>query len=177
MKSTQKIILCTLTAMALLAFTVFAQAHGAKMGESTATIGGGKVTVKYGRPQVGATVTDVKEFMKSFGAGKRWRMGKDVVTTLTSDVDLNFGGKTVPKGTYVLVAEKVDQDKWKLVLLSKGSAQQFDPANVVAEAPLVLTDAGKSVELMNIDVASQGDRGTVVLTWGTVKATTNFKKA
>lgn len=155
----------------LVPFTLFAQAHGGERGTATATVGGGKVTIEYGRPELKG-----RDLLAQLAPGKLWRMGKDAATTLTSDVDLDFGGKKVAKGKYTLVAKRVDADNWNLLVLSKGDAFRFDPAGVVAEVPMQVSKNSQPVEVETIELVGKDNTGTMTLTWGTLKASANFKK-
>jgi hypothetical protein len=139
-------------------------------GQSSAQIGGGKVTIEYGRPALKGR--DLNTWLP---VGKLWRLGADIPTTLTSDVDLVLGDKTVPKGTYTLVAKHVEKGKWNLLVLSKGGAQNFDPSGVVAEVPLKVSEPKSPVELLTIDVSGKGKNGILTITWGTLKASTDLQ--
>ena len=96
-------------AMALLAFSLPALAHGNERGEAKAMINGKPVVIEYGRPMLAG-----RDMLGKAQVGQPWRMGKDAVTTLKTDADLSMGGATVPKGTYVLTATKVAEDKWQM---------------------------------------------------------------
>ncbi|MGZ5273046.1 MAG: DUF2911 domain-containing protein [Kaistella sp.] len=77
-----------------------------------------KISVDYGRPGVKGR----KVFGELVPYGKVWRAGANGATKITFAQSVNFGGKTVPAGTYglfVIPAEK----EWKVIL--NKDAQQW----------------------------------------------------
>ncbi len=155
----------------MLAFGVFliqalyAQEMSGKRGEATLDLGGGKVSVEYGRPALkGRDINSMIEL------GQEWRMGADAATTLTSDVDLKFADKVVKKGKYVLRAKLVEKDKWHLLV-------QKEDKTVVAEVPLTHHKVSNSEELMTIKLDKASDGGKLMLQWGTLSVSTSFQKS
>ena len=71
-----------------------------------------------------------------------WRMGSNAPTTLSSDIDLKFGDKTVSKGKYVLKAKLIEAGKWHLMI--------YKEKDLVAEVPLTLGKNSQPVELVTI---------------------------
>jgi hypothetical protein len=78
---------------------------------TSATIGGKKVTIEYGRPY--------KKNREIFGGlvpyGEVWRTGADEATVLTTEGDLMIGKLHVPKGTYSLFTVPA-KEEWTLVV-------------------------------------------------------------
>jgi hypothetical protein len=66
----------------------------------TATVGGKKVTVDYGRPSLNGRTLD--QLMSKLGPDRVWRAGENQVTTLTTERDIMIGGKRLPAGKYSL---------------------------------------------------------------------------
>ena len=67
-------------------------------GTATATLNGKKVTIDYGRPALkGRALGDL---IKQLSEDRVWRSGDDQVTTLTTETDLDIGGKIVKGGKY-----------------------------------------------------------------------------
>ena len=80
--------------LALAASIAFASTRGT----ATATLNGKKVTIDYGRPALkGRPLGDL---IKQLSEDRVWRSGDDQVTTLTTETDLDIGGKTVKAGKY-----------------------------------------------------------------------------
>ena len=85
-----------LSAAALFAFG----ASAADRGAATATIGGKKVNIDYGRPVLkGRSVADLT---KQLPEDRVWRAGDNQVTTLTTEGDIQLGGKKLAAGKYSL---------------------------------------------------------------------------
>jgi DUF2911 family protein len=147
----------SLLAMAVLAISVPALAHGADRGEAKATFGGKSVVIDYGRPRLAG-----RDMLGKAEVGTPWRMGKDAATTLQTDAELSLGGTTVPRGSYVLTATKLSEDKWQLNVATNGAAQKK-----VAELPLRASKLATSVEEFTIDLKGEKDKGELTLSWGT----------
>jgi hypothetical protein len=134
-------------------------------GQSVLEVEGGKVSVEYGRPALKG-----RDLEKMISPGQEWRMGSNAATTLTTDVDLKFGDKVLPKGKYILKAKAVDKQQWQLLV---GTEDQ----SPVAEIPLSLQQVDSSVELMTIELPKKGNGGSFVLRWGTLSLSTDFQNA
>jgi hypothetical protein len=144
-------------AAALLAVSVPALAHGNERGEAKAMINGKPVVIEYGRPLLAG-----RDMLGKAQIGQPWRMGKDAATTLKTEADLSLGGTAVPKGTYVLTATKVAEDKWELNVATNDAEKKK-----VADLPLTSSKVATSVDEFTIDLKGEKDKGEVTLTWGT----------
>jgi hypothetical protein len=152
-----------LAALGLAVTGMLAQTASGR-GEAVLDLGGGKVSVEYGRPSLGGR--DVKAMIEP---GMEWRMGADAATTLTTDIDLKFGNKVVPKGKYVLRAKFVEQGKWTLLIVQDKTT--------VAEVPLTQGSNASAVEKLTIALDKQGNGGKFTLSWGNLNISTQFQKA
>lgn len=133
-------------------------------GKSELSIGGGKATLDYGRPEIkGRTI-------EALPVGSEWRMGKDDATTLTTDVSLKFGDKVIQKGTYVLKAKRADEKSWVLVIQTEDESSKV-------EVPLTFAKVEPAVELLTIELKKNGNGGKFYLQWGVYTLSTDFKKA
>lgn len=126
---------------------------------------GGTVSVEYGRPALRGRSVE-----KLISPGQEWRMGSNSATTLSTDVDLKFGDKLVPKGTYVLKARLNEEQKWHLLVLKQDETP-------VTEIPLSLQKLDNAVELMTIELKAKSKGGTFNLQWGELMLWTDFEKA
>lgn len=133
-------------------------------GADEIAIGGGKVSVEYGRPALQGR--DLEAMMVP---GQEWRMGANDATTLTTDVGLKFGDKTIAPGRYVLKAKQVEAQKWHLLI------QQNDAT--VAEVPMTFQKVSDAAELMTIDLEERDNGGRLFLHWGTLTLASDFQKA
>src|SRR5262245_21121406 len=88
-------------AAVLVAVAGLASAQGQKpvdRGVATATVGGKKVSIDYGRPALKGRA--MGELLKQLPPDKIWRAGENEVTMLSSEGDLMIGGKKVAAGKY-----------------------------------------------------------------------------
>jgi hypothetical protein len=83
-------------------------------GTASATVGGKKVTIDYGRPALKGRSLD--DLMKQLPADRMWRAGEDQVTTLTTEADLTIGGQKLAAGKYSLYVHAGEGAQWSLVL-------------------------------------------------------------
>jgi hypothetical protein len=83
-------------------------------GAAAATIGGQKVEVDYGQPELKGR--DFGELMKKLPEDRIWRAGKDQVSTLTTAGDLMIGGTKVPAGKYSMYVHAGEAGTWSLIL-------------------------------------------------------------
>jgi hypothetical protein len=144
-------------ALAVLAVALPALAHGNERGEAKAMISGKPVVIDYGRPLLNG-----RDMLGKAEVGTPWRMGKDAATTITTDADLSIGGTNVPKGTYVLTATKVAEDKWQLNVMTNDAEKKK-----VADLPLTASKLPASVETFTVDLKGGKDTGELTLSWGT----------
>jgi hypothetical protein len=153
-----------LAGMMLVTALASKQASAQANPRGEASFQGGKVTIDYGKPS-----TKGRDVMGMISPGSNWRMGADTATTLKTDVDLTFGDKTVPKGSYTLLAHFVEKEKWNL-LITKGSAD-----DAVAEVPGTLEKGQENVEQLTIELQGQANDASLVLRWSTYRLSADFK--
>ena len=167
-----RLLTIALAGVLVFLFTSFtALAHGADRGEAKATIGSANVSIDYGRPELKG-----RDMLKMLPVGGVWRIGADAPTTITSNVDLDFGGTRVAKGNHILLTRLAEPGKWSLVVSSKG-AMQYEPSARLAEVPIELQEGKESVEELTITLASKDGRGVIEIAWGTSRLTASFAPA
>jgi len=125
-------------------------------GEAKATVAGKSVSIEYGRPSLNR-----RDMLARAEVGKPWRMGAEDPTTLKTDADLRFGSTTVPKGSYVLKAQKVAADSWELLVLPQNGDTP------VAKVPLANGKLDQSVEMFTIELTGDKSNGEFQMKWGT----------
>ncbi|MFN8667947.1 MAG: DUF2911 domain-containing protein [Gemmatimonadaceae bacterium] len=120
------------------------------------------VPVARGRVVAGALADDL---------GKVWRLGANEATSFTTEVDLDIGGQTVPKGSYTLFAETT-KGGWKLIVNKKTGewGTEYDAAQDLVRVPLKSTTLTNPVEALTIQLipSSQGAKGELRFAWGTL---------
>lgn len=150
--------------LGLTAMGILAQQMAGDRGQATLDLGGGKVSVEYGRPALAGR--DVKAMLQP---GMEWRLGSNAATTLTTDANLKFGTKTVAKGKYVLKAKFIEEGKWSLLILD-------EEEKAVAEVPMKAGTNAKPVEQVTIALEKEGSGGKLTVSWGTLNVSTSFQK-
>jgi DUF2911 family protein len=85
--------------LAVAALVAFG-AGAAERGAATATIGGRKVSIDYGQPSLKGR--SFAELLQKLPEDRVWRAGENQVTTLTTEGDVQIGGKKLAAGKYSL---------------------------------------------------------------------------
>ena len=138
-------------------------------------LGGGKsVTIDYSSPRA--------KGRKIYGGvvpfDQVWRTGANEATTLTTPVDLNIGGTTVPAGTYTLFTIP-SKDKWTLIISKKtgewGTAYPGQ-ANDLARVDMKISALPAPVENFTIAFEKGGAAATLNLDWESTRASVAVSK-
>lgn len=77
-----------------------AATNAAERGAASATVGGRKVSIDYGRPSLKGRA--FAELLKQLPEDRVWRAGENQVTTLTTETAVKVGGKPLAAGRYSL---------------------------------------------------------------------------
>src|SRR5271168_1619779 len=103
---------------ALLAASVgVASAQQSPPAQTSATIDGKKLTVKYCAPSVrGRKIFGPGGLLSNDPTYPAWRAGANSATSFHTDAELDMGGLTVPKGDYTIYAWVADPDNWQLII-------------------------------------------------------------
>jgi hypothetical protein len=156
MKKTGSVIL-----IVLMVLTACLLAQDNTRGTASATFGGKKVDIEYGRPSLQG-----RDMISQLPVGGTWRMGMNTETSLTTEVTLDFDGKTVAPGKYRLTAKRVAEDKWHLVVTQDSGT---------VEVPLTAGAAGSPVETFTIELkAENATTGHFSMAWGALNVGTAF---
>lgn len=127
------------------------------------------VKIYYSRPQLkGRSLSELTP------NGKVWRTGANEATEITFFKDVNFGGKSVKAGTYVL-ATIPGEKEWTIILNSDTDtwgAYSYDQAKDVARVTVPVTMANESLEAFSI---AFDDGGTMHLGWDKVRVAVPIK--
>lgn len=150
----------TLLATLLMA-GLAATATAADRGTATLTVAGKTITVDYGRPSLAG-----RDMLAKAPVGSEWRLGAGSPTSLNTKVDLDFSGKAVANGEYVLRARRDAEATWTL-LVRKGE-------QTVAEVPLATSMLKESVEVLTLDLKPAAGGGELVISWGTSALSAKF---
>lgn len=128
-----------------------------------------KISIDYGVPAArgravaGALADDL---------GKVWRLGANEATSFVTEVDLDIGGATVPKGSYSLFAETT-KGAWKLIISKKVGAwgTEYDQTMDLVRVPLKERTLASPVEALVIQLIpnAAGASGELRFAWGTLE--------
>lgn len=151
--------------------TIGALAQGSR-GKAEMKAGAGMITVDYGQPALKG-----RDMLSKLEVGQSWRMGSNAATTLTTPVDLIFGGTTIAKGTYTLTLKRGAADSFELVLNSQTGqwGTQHDASKDVASVPMKKETLTSPVEVLTIELKPAPGGGTFSLSWGTLGCSADFK--
>jgi nucleoid-associated protein YgaU len=151
------------------------QVHPGKGGSphvrSEWTIDGAALSIEYGRPSLKGRAVG-KEVAPY---GKEWRTGADEATTLTTDRALKFGNLSVPAGTYTLYTVPGEKE-WQLVV-SKKTGQwgvPYPAGEDLGRVPMTVGTTKAPVEQLTLSIDDTAAGGTLVVEWGTTRASVPF---
>ena len=136
--------------------------------ESSVTISGKKLSIRYSAPSVRGR--------KIFGAGGLisrdptypvWRAGANDATAFHTDADLDVGGLAVPKGDYTLWV-LADSNQWKLII-NKQTGQwglDYSQNRDLGRVSMSMTKPPAPIETMKFTLSSEGgNKGKLQLGW------------
>jgi hypothetical protein len=177
-----------LVGITTLAVAMLAMAETPR-GAASATIGGKKVTIDYGRPALKGR--NLEDMMKQLPADRMWRAGDNQVSTLATEGAIQVGDKTLPAGKYSLYVHAGEGNNWSLVLnkdlgvplgqIYAGASDKMknepwphimDYTKAIADkevvrAKMAAAKAGAPAELFTVSLAAKGKGAELTLAWGT----------
>lgn len=180
-------------ASALAAITLFSVSAGAQGGMGGMQMGGGSrqapasprdslsvsiagadIKVNYGRPSKRGRV--LFNGLGDMKWGMVWRTGANEATHFTTSKTLDFGGKTVPAGTYTLFTKLDESGKWELIVnkQTKQWGTAYDASQDLVRIPMTVTSNNAVVEKMEITVKPAAKGGEIAVMWDTYKAVAGF---
>jgi hypothetical protein len=147
----------------------FAQRYTSPAAQTSVTIAGKSLTIKYSAPSVHGR--------KIFGPGGLishdptypvWRAGANAATAFHTDANLDMQGLHVPAGNYTLFVDVSDPDAWQLIV-SKQTGEWGLAYNKSMDLGRVKMDMSKPsapVETFKITLSSTGgNSGKLEMAW------------
>jgi hypothetical protein len=133
--------------------------------EVSATVGGKKITITYGRPY--------KKGRDVWGGlvpwDKVWRTGADEATTLTTDGDIKLGTLKLPKGSYALFTIPSQKKSWQLIVNKnpkQWGAFNYDAKDDLGKTEMKVGSGAEPVEQFTISIEPNGpNKATLKLAW------------
>jgi hypothetical protein len=148
--------------------------------ETSAAIGGTKVTIQYSAPSV--------KGRKIFGGTDAlqpdntvWRAGANKATALHTDGEITIGNLNVPAGDYTLYVF-LDPQGWQLIV-SRQTGQwgivpggtSLDESKAIGRTPMKMSKPATLVETYKMSLlAGEGKKGMLTLEWENVSASVDI---
>jgi hypothetical protein len=136
--------------------------------ETSATIGGKKVLIKYSSPRMHGR--KIMGGLVPFG--QVWRTGADSATSMTTEANLEIGSLKIPKGNYTIYTIP-QANEWTLII-SKELGQwgtEYHPKLDLGRTKMSVKTLDKPVEAFQLEVKSQGgNTGLLTMTWEKTQA-------
>ena len=137
------------------------------------------ITIDYGQPHLRGRKLLTDSLVPY---DQPWRTGANDATTLSTDVDLVLGGKTLPKGKYVIQTFP-GREGWKLLIQKESATPMladapYNPANDLARIDLRQTVSAAPLESLTMWLIPSRQPGTpkgvLVIAWGTISLSTEW---
>jgi len=136
--------------------------------ETSATIGGKKITIKYSSPRMRGR--KIMGGLVPFG--QVWRTGADSATSMSTEANLQIGDLKLPKGNYTIYTIP-QPNEWALIV-SKELGQwgtEYHKNLDFGRTKMAVKTLGAPAENFEIKIAGQGaSSGLLTMTWEKTQA-------
>jgi hypothetical protein len=166
-------------ALATTASLSFAQKYTSPAAETSVTVAGKSISIKYSAPSVHGR--------QIFGAGGLlshdphypvWRAGANSATALHTDADLDIQGLKVPAGDYTLFVNVADPDQWEFIV-SKDTKEwglAYKENMDLGRVKMEMSKPASPIEVYKMTLSSAGgNSGKLRLEWENHVASVSFK--
>ena len=146
--------------------------------ETSATIGGKSITIKYSAPSVrGRQIFGDGGLISHDPTYPVWRAGANSATALHTDAELDIQGLKVPPGDYTLFVDVGDPNHWELIV-SKATKEwglAYKKDMDLGRVKMEMSTPAMPVETYKMTLsATGGDHGKLQLEWEKHIAAVNF---
>jgi len=142
----------------------------------------GELAIDYGRPKWKAEYEAAGAF-DQMTKGKTWRLGKDLWTTLDTNLPLKIGSQTIAPGSYYLgVHRSADGAAWSLGFIDPAKARstkldafEIEKATLLFKVPLSFKTTTAANDALSISLSNAKDdlkNVALRLVWGKFELTT-----
>lgn len=159
----------------LIAFAAIqnpAQAQPSPAADTSVTINGKKIAIKYSAPSMRGR----KIYGDLVPYGQIWRAGANEATSLTTEADLDINGLKVPAGSYTLYVFP-EANQWQLVV-NKQTGQWgtvYNQGQDLGRVKMTMSKPGAPVETYKMTLSSEGgNKGKLTLEWENTVASVPF---
>ena len=165
------------TILVFAASAISLSAQPSPPAETSVTIAGKAITVKYSAPSVrGRKVFGDDSFLKADATYPVWRAGANTATELDTAGDLTIGSLTVPAGKHSLYV-LLDKPAWKLIVNKQTgqSGMTYDQKQDLGRVTMTMGKTPALVEKYKMTLTSQGgNKGRLTLEWENTTASVDF---
>lgn len=134
-----------------------------------------KIRVDWGQPHLRGRTLHTDSLVPY---DRPWRTGANASTTLSTDVDLDVGGVTLPKGKYVLFTLPGRAGWTLMVQKDVGQGGEYKAENDVGQVTLRVRQLAQPLESLTMwlipSTAPGQARGELRLAWGTTEVATDW---
>jgi hypothetical protein len=145
--------------------------------ETTATIAGKKITIKYSAPSVRSRkIFSEDGILKGDPTYPVWRAGANNATELETAGNLMVGDLNVPAGKYSLWV-LLDKGGWKLIVNKQSgqSGTEYDDKQDLGRVAMKMGKPAAMVETYKMTLApTGGNKGRLTLEWENTSASVDF---
>ena len=168
---------CAVIVVAAVALVVAQQKPLSPPAETSVTIAGKVITIKYGAPSVrGRQIFGEGGVVSKDKTYPVWRAGANSATALHTDADLDIKGLAVPKGDYTVFA-LVNTTPWQLII-NKQTGQwglTYNQPQDLGRVPMDMTKPPAPIETYKMTLSSTGpNAGKLQLEFENVIASVPF---
>ena len=174
---TKSVLICA--ALAMTASLSFAQKFTSPPADTSLTIGGKTITIKYSAPSVhGRQIFGDGGLISHDPHYPVWRAGANPATALHTEADLDIQGLHVPAGDYTLFVNLADPDRWEFIV-SKDTREwglAYKPDKDLGRVKMEMSKPPALIETYKMTLSSTGgNSGKLQLEWENHIASVSFK--
>jgi hypothetical protein len=174
---TKSVLICA--ALAMTASLSFAQKFTSPPADTSLTIGGKTITIKYSAPSVhGRQIFGDGGLISHDPHYPVWRAGANPATALHTEADLDIQGLHVPAGDYTLFVNLADPDRWEFIV-SKDTKEwglAYKPDKDLGRVKMEMSKPPALIETYKMTLSSTGgNSGKLQLEWENHIASVSFK--
>lgn len=157
---------------------VAAAAQPSPPAETSTTINGKKITIKYSAPSMrGRKIFGNGGVVSKDSTYPVWRAGANSATALTTDADLDINGLKVPRGSYTLFVQLDGENDWTLIVSKKTGewGLAYDKSADLGRVKMNVTKPPAPIETFKINLeGTGGNKGKLTMEWENVVASVPF---
>jgi len=173
---TKSVLICA--ALVATASLSFAQKFTSPPAETSATIAGKNITIKYSAPSVhGRQIFGDGGLISHDPHYPVWRAGANSATALHTEADLDIQGLHVPAGDYTLFVNVADPDHWEFIV-SKDTKEwglAYKSDKDLGRVKMEMSKPPALIEVYKMALSSTGgNSGKLKLEWENHIASVSF---